>query len=161
RGAADAFGRKPDDGRGLRQGRSRLHREEPAAERDQRPARSARGTRGDLHAHTARRFAEGHCHRPDERRLVLDRGARGSRHARGLPRRSVIMARALINVPPKAKRGEILEIKTLISHTMETGFRPDATGKPIPRDIITDFVCKYNDEEIFRAELFPAIGANP
>ena len=26
------------------------------------------------------------------------------------------MARALINVPPKAKRGEIIEIKTLISH---------------------------------------------
>lgn len=71
------------------------------------------------------------------------------------------MARALINVPPKAKRGEIIEIKTLISHTMETGFRPDATGKLIPRDIITDFVCKYNGEEIFRAELFPAIAANP
>jgi sulfur-oxidizing protein SoxZ len=71
------------------------------------------------------------------------------------------MARALINVPPKAKRGEIIEIKTLISHNMETGFRPDATGKLIPRDIITDFVCKYNGEEIFRAELFPAIAANP
>jgi len=71
------------------------------------------------------------------------------------------MARALINVPPKAKRGEIIEIKTLISHTMETGFRPDATGKLVPRDIITDFVCKYNGEEVFRAELFPAIAANP
>ena len=45
------------------------------------------------------------------------------------------MARALINVPAKAKRGEIIEIKTLISHTMETGFRPDATGKPIPREV--------------------------
>ena len=71
------------------------------------------------------------------------------------------MARALINVPPKAKRGEVIEIKTLISHTMETGFRPDNTGKAIPRDIITDFVCKYNGQEIFRAELFPAIAANP
>ncbi len=71
------------------------------------------------------------------------------------------MARALINVPPKAKRGEIIEIKTLISHDMETGFRPDNTGKPIPRDIITDFVCKYNGEEVFRAELHPAIAANP
>ena len=40
------------------------------------------------------------------------------------------MARALINVPPKAKRGEVIEIKTLISHNMETGFRPDNTGKP-------------------------------
>jgi sulfur-oxidizing protein SoxZ len=71
------------------------------------------------------------------------------------------MARALINVPAKAKRGEIIEIKTLISHNMETGFRPDSMGRPLPRDIITEFVCKYNGEEIFRAELFPAIAANP
>jgi sulfur-oxidizing protein SoxZ len=71
------------------------------------------------------------------------------------------MARALINVPAKAKRGDVIEIKTLISHEMETGFRPDNTGKPIPRDIITDFVCKYNGEEIFRAQLYPAISANP
>jgi sulfur-oxidizing protein SoxZ len=71
------------------------------------------------------------------------------------------MARTLINVPAKAKRGEIVEIKTLISHVMETGFRPDSSGKLLPRDIITDFVCKYNGEEIFRAEPFPAIGANP
>jgi sulfur-oxidizing protein SoxZ len=71
------------------------------------------------------------------------------------------MARALISVPAKAKRGEIIEIKTLISHTMETGFRPDNTGRPIPRDIITAFVCKYNGEEIFRADMFPAVSANP
>ena len=42
------------------------------------------------------------------------------------------MARALINVPPKAKRGEIIEIKTLISHEMETGFRPDNIGQAHP-----------------------------
>ena len=71
------------------------------------------------------------------------------------------MARALINVPAKAKRGDVIEIKTLISHTMETGFRPNDMGKQIPRDIITDFICRYNGEEIFRAELFPAISANP
>jgi sulfur-oxidizing protein SoxZ len=71
------------------------------------------------------------------------------------------MARALINVPPKAKRGEIIEIKALIQHEMETGFRVDNVGKVLPRDIITDFICRYNGEEIFRAELFPAIAANP
>ena len=71
------------------------------------------------------------------------------------------MARALINAPAKAKRGEVIEIKTLISHEMEPGYRTDNTGKLKPRDIITDFVCKYNGEEIFRAELFPAIAANP
>jgi len=71
------------------------------------------------------------------------------------------MARALIQVPPKAKRGEIIEIKTLISHIMETGFRRDNVGKPIPRNIITEFACTYNGEEIFRVDLYPAIAANP
>jgi sulfur-oxidizing protein SoxZ len=70
-------------------------------------------------------------------------------------------ARALINVPAKAKRGEIIEIKTLIAHPMETGFRVGLNGALIPRDIITNFVCRYNGEEIFRAELSPAIAANP
>ena len=71
------------------------------------------------------------------------------------------MARTLINVPAKAKRGEVITIKTLISHEMETGYRHDNVGKVVPRDIITQFVCTYNSEEIFRAELFPAIAANP
>ena len=71
------------------------------------------------------------------------------------------MARALVNVPKKAKRGQVVEIKTLISHTMETGFRRDSAGKVIPRNIITDFVCTYNGDEIFRATLYPAISANP
>jgi sulfur-oxidizing protein SoxZ len=71
------------------------------------------------------------------------------------------MAASLINVPAKAKRGEIVEIKALTSHIMETGFRHTATGELIPRDIITSFSCRYNGEEIFRADLFPAISANP
>ena len=71
------------------------------------------------------------------------------------------MTRALINVPPKAKRGQVIEIKTLISHVMETGYRHDNMGKPIPRDIITQLTCSYNGEEIFRADLYPAIAANP
>jgi sulfur-oxidizing protein SoxZ len=71
------------------------------------------------------------------------------------------MTRALINVPPKAKRGQTIEIKTLISHIMETGYRHDNMGKPIPRDIITQLTCSYNGQEIFRADLYPAIAANP
>ena len=71
------------------------------------------------------------------------------------------MARALITVPAKAKRGEVIEIKTLISHIMETGFRHTHTGELVPRDIITTFACAYNGEEVFRAQFFPAIAANP
>jgi sulfur-oxidizing protein SoxZ len=71
------------------------------------------------------------------------------------------MPSALINVPKKAKRGDVIEIKTLMSHIMETGYRHTAEGEVVPRDIITSFSCRYNGAEIFRAELFPAISANP
>ena len=71
------------------------------------------------------------------------------------------MARALISVPTTAKRGEVLDIKTLVQHPMETGYRRDNAGGAIPRDIIEKFVCTYNGEEVFRAELFPAMAANP
>ena len=68
---------------------------------------------------------------------------------------------ALINVPPKAKRGDIIEIKTLMSHIMETGYRRTAAGDLVTRDIVTSFTCRYNGKEIFRADLFPAVAANP
>jgi sulfur-oxidizing protein SoxZ len=71
------------------------------------------------------------------------------------------MANALIGVPAKARRGEIIEIKTLVSHPMETGYRRTQLGARIPRDIVRLFVCSYNGTEIFRAELHPAIAANP
>jgi sulfur-oxidizing protein SoxZ len=71
------------------------------------------------------------------------------------------MTAALINVPKKAKRDSVIEIKTLMSHTMETGYRRTASGEQIPRDIITNFACRFNGEEVFRADLFPATAANP
>jgi sulfur-oxidizing protein SoxZ len=70
-------------------------------------------------------------------------------------------ARALINIPKNAKRGEVVEIKTLLSHPMETGFRTGTNGQLVPRDIIEKFVCTYNGEVVFSAELHPAISANP
>ena len=71
------------------------------------------------------------------------------------------MALTLIKVPPTARRGEIIEIHTTIGHPMETGFRPGAEGKILPRDIIRRFTCHYNDDLLFSAELVPAIAANP
>jgi len=71
------------------------------------------------------------------------------------------MARVVINAPPRAKRGEVIEIKTLAGHVMETGFRRTQTGELVPRDIITQLVCTYNGVEVFRAELHPAMAANP
>lgn len=71
------------------------------------------------------------------------------------------MARALIKVPATARRGEVIEIRTLIGHPMETGHRADSDGRKVPRDIIRRFACRYNGETVFSAELFPAVAANP
>ncbi|MGE0241722.1 MAG: thiosulfate oxidation carrier complex protein SoxZ [Parvibaculaceae bacterium] len=71
------------------------------------------------------------------------------------------MTRALLNVPREARKGEIIEIKAMIAHVMETGYRRDASGGAIERNIINRFVCRYDGVEIFAAELFPAIAANP
>ncbi len=71
------------------------------------------------------------------------------------------MANARIDVPKSARRGEIIDIKTLVAHSMETGFRRTHLGVPVARDIITTFVCLYNGVEVFRAELHPSVSANP
>jgi sulfur-oxidizing protein SoxZ len=73
----------------------------------------------------------------------------------------VAAPRIVVRMPAQAKRGEVIEIRTLAGHHMETGFRRTQMGELIPRDIITRFVCTYNGEEIFRADLHPAIAANP
>jgi sulfur-oxidizing protein SoxZ len=66
-----------------------------------------------------------------------------------------------VEVPQSARRGEIIEIKTLIAHPMENGFRRTHLGKPIARDIITSLTCTYNGVEVFRAVLHPSVAANP
>lgn len=71
------------------------------------------------------------------------------------------MLKARISVPAKAARGEIITIKTLVSHPMETGFRRNAMGTAIPRNILTAFECLYNGRPVFSAEFHPAVAANP
>ena len=64
-------------------------------------------------------------------------------------------------VPKKVKKGQIIEIKTLISHKMETGMRKNSKGKVIPRDIVNKFVATYNGTQVFASDWHPAISANP
>ena len=71
------------------------------------------------------------------------------------------MARALISMPATARRGEVIEIRTLINHPMETGYRRDGDGTLQPRDILRRFTCRYDGEIVFSAELHAAIAANP
>lgn len=70
-------------------------------------------------------------------------------------------SRTTITMPDKAKRGEIIEIRAIAQHDMETGFRYDQSGKPIPRDIIKNFTCSYGGVEVFKADFYPGVGANP
>lgn len=71
------------------------------------------------------------------------------------------MARTLIHAPTTARKGEVIEIRTLIAHPMETGYRAGSDGRTLPRDIIRRFACRYNGELVFSADLYPAISANP
>lgn len=66
-----------------------------------------------------------------------------------------------VRVPTSAKKGELIEIKTLISHEMESGQRRDSAGKVIPRQIINKFTAAFNGKTVFEADWHPAISANP
>ena len=71
------------------------------------------------------------------------------------------MARALITMLATAQKGEVVEIRTLIAHPMETGYRRGDEGSVLPRNLIRRFTCVYDGETVFSAELHPAIAANP
>jgi sulfur-oxidizing protein SoxZ len=61
----------------------------------------------------------------------------------------------------QAKKGDLVEVKALVSHVMETGQRKDSGGKTIPRKILNKFTCTVNGKEVFSADFEPAISANP
>lgn len=66
-----------------------------------------------------------------------------------------------VKVPKSAAAGEVITIKTLISHAMESGQRKDSNGNPIPRSIINRFVCAFNGETVIDITMEPAISTNP
>jgi sulfur-oxidizing protein SoxZ len=66
-----------------------------------------------------------------------------------------------VRVPANAKKGELIEIKTLISHEMESGQRKDSAGKTIPRQIINKFTASFNGKVVFEADWYTAVSANP
>ena len=71
------------------------------------------------------------------------------------------MAEARVQVPAQVKRGEAFEVKILIRHSMEAGYRLTDEGQRIPRNVIRSITCRYNGVEVFRAEPSSGISANP
>ena len=72
-----------------------------------------------------------------------------------------MLGAARVRVPERARRGEVIEIRAMVEHPMESGFRLDNVGKPIARHIVTAFTCEYDGREVFRATLHPAVSTNP
>jgi len=66
-----------------------------------------------------------------------------------------------VKAPKSASAGEVVVLKTLISHNMESGQRKDKSGNPIPRSIINRFTCDFNGENVIDVTLQPAISTNP
>lgn len=71
------------------------------------------------------------------------------------------MARSVIHMQASARPGEIIAVRVLVQHAMETGYRSNSVGEPMPRDIIRRVECRFDGETVFAADLFPAIAANP
>ncbi len=71
------------------------------------------------------------------------------------------MANARIRLPSGIKKGDVVEVKTLITHIMESGQRRDAQNNLVPRKILNRFTCSYNGREVISADWAPAISANP
>ncbi len=66
-----------------------------------------------------------------------------------------------IQVPPSVRRGEAFEVRILVEHPMETGFRRDMNGQSIPVYIVNKLSCRYAGYEVFSAELGTGMSANP
>jgi sulfur-oxidizing protein SoxZ len=66
-----------------------------------------------------------------------------------------------VKVPKSASAGEVITIKTLISHKMESGQRKDGDGNTIPRSIINRFTATFNGETVIDVDMAPAISTNP
>jgi sulfur-oxidizing protein SoxZ len=66
-----------------------------------------------------------------------------------------------VQVQSTAAKGEIMKLRVLINHQMETGLRHDKLGRTIPRDIINKFTCRYNGQAAFSVDMHEAVAENP
>lgn len=65
-----------------------------------------------------------------------------------------------IRAPRQARAGEVVEIRTLIEHPMETGLRQEG-GRLVPRDMLARLVVRVNGEVALQAEFRNGSAANP
>ncbi len=71
------------------------------------------------------------------------------------------MALARLQVAPRVRSGEAVEVRLLIQHPMETGYRREADGRAVPMNVVNSLVCRLGEAEILRAEFGSGVSANP
>ena len=69
--------------------------------------------------------------------------------------------RALVTLPRNIRRGELFEVRATLAHPMETGYRRDGDGQMLARDIVRRMEVRLDGEQVFAADLHPAMAANP
>jgi len=57
--------------------------------------------------------------------------------------------------------GDVVEVKVLMSHPMETGLRKDADGTLVPTHYINTVKASCNGKEVLTADWGPAVSKNP
>ncbi len=68
---------------------------------------------------------------------------------------------ARIQLSSPVRRGQPMEVRLLVQHPMETGFRFDVLGTSAPKNVIHSLHASYGGRAVFRARLGSGISANP
>ena len=76
-------------------------------------------------------------------------------------RRILSMSFARIQWPQRIVSGDVVKLRLLVQHPMETGFLQDLNGKIIPRNMLRLLTCTLGQQEVFRVEPSSGISANP
>lgn len=71
------------------------------------------------------------------------------------------MANIRLSIPENIRKGDVIELKAMIRHDMESGYRLNIQGDRIPRNILTKFKCRLDETIIFSADFHPGVSANP
>ena len=58
-------------------------------------------------------------------------------------------------------QGDLVNVKVLMSHEMETGQRKDAGGQVVPAHFIQTVSATYNGKTVLSAQWGPAVSKNP
>ncbi len=72
---------------------------------------------------------------------------------------SLVIAR--VQWPDRIAPGDVVKVRLLIQHPMDTGYLQDLQGKLVPRNVIRQLTCTLGKQEVLRVEPSSGIAADP